>query len=116
MKEFNLKEFNFNGKITGQIYDRFVLLDLDDVINILSTYLSEDRSHKISINGIIVKTSTNRLKRVVSNIRNFRDDIKPTFFSIERNMVDKNYHLNLYGMNEDGVIIMLNQNDIKGKV
>lgn len=116
MKEILLEEFKFDGDIIGQKYERLFFISVNHTINFLTEYLNEDCKHKVLLNGIEIKTSTDRLKKVTLNINNFREDIKPLFFSVERIPKDKKFHLNLYGINENGVVLMLNQNDIKGKV
>lgn len=116
MENINLEIYKFNGQIIGQTYYRELFLKVSDVVKEFSKYLTLDSKHKINLNGFIVKTSTDRMKNIINNIDNFRDDIVPLFFSVERNMKDMNYHLNLYGVNSNGEIVMLNQNDIKGKV
>lgn len=94
-------------------YIRMQQLDLNETLELLKSKNLEDSKYRINLNGYSIKTSTDRLKNMICNINNFTDGLTPLFFSIERNLKYKHFHLNLYGINENKDIVMITQDNIK---
>lgn len=70
---------------------------------------------EVSLSGYKIKSRSKRLVNMSNNINNFKKGLTPKYFSLEKHKNDteqKVPHLNLYGENIDGDVVMMTQDDI----
>jgi hypothetical protein len=101
-------------------YDRLVTYPVDEVMVAISNHLHDWKIGKVEkvdkrteFNGLQVKLGSLRLRTFnKSGICCVECGLEATHFALEKNPMDVNYHLNLWGFNEDGKEILFTHDHI----
>lgn len=99
-------------------YNRIKFFRMGDICQIVYKYRKKKKNYAIMLNNFEVCVGSDRIRNMVSNIKNLNRDYEPLYFSLERGAKDltaKRYHLNLYGINKNKKIHLMTQLDIIGR-
>ena len=116
MEFYTIKQNYLLVKYKNKNYIREQQLDLTETLDLLKSKNLEAEDYRVFINNNSVKVSSTRLKNMTCNINNLREGLIPLFFSMEQHKSALGFHLNLYGYNEICEVVMINQDDIIGRV
>jgi len=110
--KYNFDEFKKVERPFKDHYTPVGLFSIEDIVKLIESN-SKNYSHAF-VNENRVKINSPRIKNMVCNIDNFKDDITPLYFSLETATKSSNatVHFNLYGNDVDNNVILITQAEI----